>query len=361
MTTARNRLVDPAITRWYHCISRCVRRASLLGDEYGGLVNRKAWLQNRIEELSKIFAIAVAGFSILDNHLHLLARLDPELAKGWSNEDVARRWALLHPPRDRKRKVMSDTQEWIAKKAADEKWVAKTRERLASLSWYMKELKEPLARIANSQDDCDGAFFAARFKSIAILDLVALLQVCAYIDLNPLAAGITSLPEKSPYTSITQRVEHVWPKMTRAEFDAVLRGVVMEHSPTSEAEQDHWLCPLEDRQALGATRPGMIAGLTLPKYLLLLDHTARLFRDGKATLDAAVAPIFERLGTTAESWQQQLTQLKAKFSCRKVTGRVLASTQAVLSEAARRLGMHHLVNLLAVDTPSMPPKLAPNG
>jgi hypothetical protein len=54
-------------------------------------------------------------------------------------------------------------------------------------------------------------------------------------------------------------------------------------------------------------------GLSLPKYLLLLDYTARVFREGKANFNAAVAPIFERLGTTAELWQQRLTHLKTKF------------------------------------------------
>jgi hypothetical protein len=360
MTTARKRLVDPAVTRWYHCISRCVRRAFLLGDEYGGLTNRKAWIENRIEELSKVFAISAGGFSILDNHLHMLVRLDPEVAKGWSNAEVAGRWALLYPPRNRKREVVPVAQEWIAKRAADQKWIAKRREQLSSLSWYMKALKEPLARLANLQDDCDGAFWASRFKSIAVLDEAALLQVCAYIDLNPLAAGIAFLPEKSPYTSITQRVEHAWPKLTRADFDAAVRGLVVEHLPSGEAEQSHWLCPLEDRSSLGAAREGMLAGLSLPKYLLLLDHTARLLREGKATLDAAVAPILERLGTTAEVWQQRLTQLHTKFSCRQVTGRVLATSRAVLAEAARRFGRHHLVNLLDIDEESVP-RLGPDG
>ena len=91
MTTARRRLVDPAVTRWYHCISRCVRRAFLLGED--GLTNRKAWIQNRLQELCQVFSISVAGFSILDNHLHVLARLDPEVAKTWSDEEVAKRWA----------------------------------------------------------------------------------------------------------------------------------------------------------------------------------------------------------------------------------------------------------------------------
>ena len=156
MTTARRRLVDPAVTRWYHCISRCVRRAYLLGED--GLTNRKAWIQNRLKELCDVFAISVAGFSILDNHLHVLARLDPEVAKTWSDEEVLRRWSKLYPPRNRRREIVPISEKWIQKRLKDPKWIAKTRERLQSLSWFMKCLKEPLARLANREDDCDGAF-----------------------------------------------------------------------------------------------------------------------------------------------------------------------------------------------------------
>jgi len=69
----------------------------------------------------------------------------------------------------------------------------------------MKSLREPLARMANKQDGCTGAFFEGRYKSIAILDEEALLSVCAYIDSNPVAAGIVALPEESPHTSIKER------------------------------------------------------------------------------------------------------------------------------------------------------------
>ncbi len=63
--------------------------------------------------------------------------------------------------------------------------MATARERLQSLSWFMKCLKEPLSRLANRQDKTKGAFFEARFKSVAILDDEALLAIAAYIDLNP--------------------------------------------------------------------------------------------------------------------------------------------------------------------------------
>jgi len=100
MTIARAHLVDPAVSRWCHCVTRCVRRAFLLGE---GMHDRKSWIEHRLEELAGIFAVAVAGFAILDNHLHLQVRLDPDVAQGWSDEDVVRRWGRLFPPRDKAR------------------------------------------------------------------------------------------------------------------------------------------------------------------------------------------------------------------------------------------------------------------
>jgi len=53
------------------------------------------------------------------------------------------------------------------------------------------------------------SFFEERFKSVAVLDEESLLATCAYIDLNPVAAGIAEVPEASPHTSVTSRVAHV--------------------------------------------------------------------------------------------------------------------------------------------------------
>ena len=191
MTIARAHLVDPSVTRWYHCVTRCVRRAFLLGE---GMHDRKSWIEHRLEELAEIFSVAVAGFAILDNHLHLLVRLDPDVARGWSDEDVVRRWGRLFPPRDKARQVAPVSEEWVQARLKDARWVATARERLRSLSWFMKCLKEPLSRLANREEQTRGAFFEGRFKSVAILDEESLLATCAYIDLNPVAAGIAEVP-----------------------------------------------------------------------------------------------------------------------------------------------------------------------
>jgi len=77
MTKARFRLVDTSVSRWYHCISRCCRKAYLLSDENG--FQRKEWIDQRLKELNEIFAISVGGFSTMDNHLHLLLRMGAPL------------------------------------------------------------------------------------------------------------------------------------------------------------------------------------------------------------------------------------------------------------------------------------------
>ena len=50
MTTRRKELVDPSVTRWYHCIRRCVRGGYLLGEQ-DGLADRKQWIEDRLEFL----------------------------------------------------------------------------------------------------------------------------------------------------------------------------------------------------------------------------------------------------------------------------------------------------------------------
>ena len=339
MTMPRRQLVDVEVTRYYHCISRCVRRAFLCGE---GVTHRKAWIEARLELLAKQFAVSVCGFAILDNHLHILCRLDPGIAAGWSDEDVVRRWIAVYRPSCLDIDNSAAVQAWIDHQCRDTARVARYRERLQDLGWFMKALKEPLARLANKEDDCKGTFWEARYKSIAILDEEALLATCAYIDLNPVAAGIAKTPEASPHTSIKQRVDHA----RRNGGLETLRAAAAAKSVAAtrieaNLEQSHWLCPLQDRTAAGADREGMLPGFSLSGYLELVDWTARLCRTGKARLTAEVAGIMTRLGTSVEYWQSHLQKLLGKT---RWIGNYYATSAERLKAIAERRDLHHVDN-----------------
>ena len=127
MAIVRAKLVDLTVTRWYHCVSRCVRKAFLLGE---GDHNRREWLENRLEELAEIFAVAVGGFAVMHNYLHVLLRLDPEVAQGWSDLEVVQRWGRLFPPRDKFRQPIPVTDQWVQSHLGDAQWIATARQRL---------------------------------------------------------------------------------------------------------------------------------------------------------------------------------------------------------------------------------------
>ena len=344
MTTARKDLVDLEVTRYYHCISRCVRQAFLCGEGYE---NRKQWIEERLELLTQHFAVSVAGFAVMDNHLHVLCRLDAEAALDWSATEVIRRWMAIYPPPTLAMDDNKQVGRWIDHLAQDQEKVEVYRQRLQDLGWFMKSLKEPLARMANREDQCKGAFWEGRYKSIAILDETALLATCAYIDLNPVAAGIATTPETSPHTSVRQRITHVRRQGQLKRLQAARRGSVVGSRAAGNVDQSHWLLPIEDRRQHTNAKPvskreGMLEGFSLGSYLLLIDYTGRLYRNGKARLSTGLQEIFDRLGTSQDFWNDRLCQMLASNA---LYGRYFAVQSARLRVLAQTRGQHHLANL----------------
>lgn len=215
MTYPRAHLIDLDHGGYYHLVSRCVRRAYLCGFDSISARNfdhRRQWIEDRILELGDIFAVAVYGYAVMSNHYHLVVKVDPRQIDDWSNEEVVEKWLQLCPGSstgtiDEKLKQINR-----ANLLLDSDRISIIRTRLGSLSWFMRFINEPLARCANREDHCTGRFWEGRFKSQVILDDEALLACLAYVDLNPVRAGLAIHPEDAPHTSVKRRAEQHDPK-----------------------------------------------------------------------------------------------------------------------------------------------------
>ena len=90
---------------------------------------------------------------------------------------------------------------------------------------------------------------------------------------------------------------------------------------------------MDDRRRQGGQRPGLLEGYSLRSYLMLVDWTARLYREGKAALGREAAGILERLGTSVERWAEQLGRL---LGCKKLLGTAMGRLESLERCAAAR-------------------------
>ncbi|MDE0660241.1 MAG: hypothetical protein OXI79_11390 [Gammaproteobacteria bacterium] len=143
---------------------------------------------------------------MLGNHFHLVLRHDTLAGRGWSDEEVARRWVEAFPPTESGEVVGALKPERRELILDDPGRVARARCTLGSMSHFMKHLKQPIARRANLEDDRTGHFFEQRFYSGALLTEEALVAAMAYVDLNPVRAELAQRIEEIRDTSICDRL-----------------------------------------------------------------------------------------------------------------------------------------------------------
>jgi len=121
---------------------------------------------------------------------------------------VAERWTTLFSKPILIQRFLAGTYLSSVEQESVARLLSTWRQRLIDLSWYMRCLNEPIARMANTEDDCTGRFWEGRFTSQALLDERAVLACMAYVDLNPIRAALAKTPEQSDYTSIQERILH---------------------------------------------------------------------------------------------------------------------------------------------------------
>jgi len=299
MPKPREHQVSLDATPYYHCVSRCVRRAFLCGTDVEtgeSYEHRKGWLETRLLELPQIFAIQIASYAVMSNHYHVVLYVDSDTAKTWNDEQIVERWHQLF-----KGNVLS--QKFSRKETLSQPELARLqiyttewRKRLMDISWFMRVLNEAIAREANAEDGCTGRFWEGRYKSQALLDEAALAACMAYVDLNPVRAGIAKTPEKSDFTSLKKRAEKA-------------QSAVQPNHPNQQQKE---LLPFA-----GNPRQNMPKGapMRLTDYLELVDWTGRILREDKrGAIPTEADKILTRLGIDDSQWLTMAESFEDCFS-----------------------------------------------
>ncbi|OUS09411.1 transposase [Gammaproteobacteria bacterium 53_120_T64] len=292
MTKARTQQVSLQATPYYHCVSRCVRRAFLGGE---GFEHRFGWVEDKLLALAEVFCIEVAAYAVMPDHYHLVLHINTPQAEQLSKLAVIERWHQLFKGSLLSQRYCRGEKLLKAEQLTLDDLIVTWRQRLQDISWFLRLLNEAIARQANQEDQCRGRFWEGRFKSQALLDDQALLACMAYVDLNPLRTQTAKSPANSPYTSIKKRIA----KAKTA------------HQVNHPRQQEQSLMPFA-----GKPRQNMPEGIPcrLSDYLELVDWTARIVRKKKqGAIEKQVPPLLAQLSIGAKNWLILSTQFEQRF------------------------------------------------
>ena len=188
---------------YYHVISRVVDRRMVFGGR------EKEVFRKILRNLEAFTGVRVVTYCLMSNHFHLLLEVpERETLAPLDEEGLLAVLPLLYD---------AETVEGVkqelerAHASGNEAWkreiLARYERRRGDLSNFVKELKLRVTLYINKRFDRTGTLWEGRFKSVLVEDCEsALLTIAAYIDLNPVRAGLVSRPEDYRWSGYAEAV-----------------------------------------------------------------------------------------------------------------------------------------------------------
>ena len=327
----RSEVVDPNEVQVLHVISRTTRACWLFGEDSISGKNydhRKVWIEEYLQRFAACFAIDLLSFAILSNHFHLVLRSRPDVVKTWGDTEVARRWLMICPERkDDQGNPMAPSPSELDRIRKCPKKLAEIRERLSSISWWMRLLNQRIAQRAHMEDNTKGHFFEERFKAVPLVDEEAILACSVYVDLNLIRACIAETIELSDHTSAQRRFESVQASQQPPQDESKASADGKTQTAVPHARRaDAFLSPVDLHEATDPAGPqpsktnarcsdkGFLS-MSEEDYLELLDWSARHLAAGKrGCTPEGHPPILERLGLPPTLWLSLVANFGSLFS-----------------------------------------------
>ena len=167
----------------YHVMSRTALDGFPLGDV------EKDFMLRLIRRHAALYLIEILGFCLMGNHFHILVRVFPE--DQFTDEEILVRYVDFYGD----------------ERIFAEGLIPSLRLKLSSLSEFMREIKDGFARFYNRRHNRRGYFWGDRFKSVIVENGMTLINCLAYIDLNPLRAGLVERPEQYRWNSLGYHIQ----------------------------------------------------------------------------------------------------------------------------------------------------------
>lgn len=173
-----------------HCTSRIVGREFLLGDE------EKEGFVKMMRMYESFCGVKVLAYCVMSNHFHILLEIPPqveteEMRQELSDEVFLAKLSGIYSAAHVKevKRCMQLLNKNQATKAMRE-LKAKYTYRMGSMPEFMKSLKQRFSRWYNKRHGRRGTLWEERYSATAVSAGSAARMVAAYIDLNPLRAGL---------------------------------------------------------------------------------------------------------------------------------------------------------------------------
>lgn len=192
---------------FYHVISRVVDRRFALGPEE----KEKFRTLMRLQE--KFTGCRVVSYCLMCNHFHLLLEVPPMADSGLSDKELLKRLSAIYSEAFvagvAKELAEARTAVYVEESGLEDALAAIRKRftyRMQNLGEFMKGLLQRFTQWFNRAHSRTGRLWEDRFKSLIVEDGVAAKTISAYIDLNPVRAGMVKDPADYRWSSYGEAI-----------------------------------------------------------------------------------------------------------------------------------------------------------
>ena len=291
----------------YHCVSRVVDRQLVL----------KRPEREQFVKLMRLYerfcGVRIRSHCVMSNHFHLFVEVPPRPEATMSDEELLRHLGMLYSDLQ-----VAEVRHQLAirRKAGDDEGAERFKQekylyRMWDLSQFMKVLKQRFTQWFNKRHARKGTLWEDRFKSVLVEDGYTARVISAYIDLNPVRAGIVEEPARYRWSS----------------YGAAVAGDRQAREGITRTMREH------EEESTGVTAPadwrrvsGMYRALLLKDGEERFAHNAKTLRTERVKRGMSKAAVERERKRGAHLSRAQLLRVKVRHF---VDGLVLGSRSFV--------------------------------